>query len=90
MTDTITTHDITALRHEAAAAGDTSMRITCDLALTGEDSHHDEECLDADGYPDYSGGGHTERELAAIRRALRLTQEQAWAECVSAIEEARS
>ena len=87
---TITAADIRTLRHEAAAAGDTAMRITCDMALDGEDSHYDDECLDADGRPDYSGGGHADHELRAIREALRLTADEAWARCVDAIEEAKA
>lgn len=79
---------ILALRAEAATAGDVVQRIICDMAHDGEDSQYDAECLDADGRPDYSGGGHDPATLARIRAALRLTEEQARAACAVVIAEA--
>src|SRR5690606_33203706 len=84
----ITDAQIRALRDKALADGDTALRILCDMALDGEDSEFDDECLDCEGRPDYSGGGHTAAELRAIERALRLTQDEARAECACIIAEA--
>ena len=69
--------DIEALRDAAAAHGDVPMRILCDVALLGEDSCRDEDCLDEDGLPDYSGGGHHPGELRLIRGALRMSKAEA-------------
>lgn len=87
---TVTDAQIKALRGEAAEAGDVAQRILCDIALDGEDSLYDEECLDADGRPDYSGGGHSRGELRAIEEALRMTQDEARAECARVIAEAQA
>lgn len=78
---TITTKRIEALKREAAEHGDVAMRIICDMAIDWRDSCYDDECLDADGLPDYSGGGHSASDLEAIRSALRMTREDARAEC---------
>jgi len=84
----ITDDDIRALRLEAREHDDVAQRILCDIALDGEDSEYDPECLDADGRPDYSGGGHGWQE-PAIHRALRTSQEEARAECERVIRSAR-
>lgn len=84
-TNTAATADIAALRTAAAEHDDIVQRIICDMALDGEDSLYDADCLDEDGRPDYSGGGHSPRELAAIRRALRMTQDEARIECARVI-----
>lgn len=79
-----------ALRREAAEAGNVACRILCDLAIDGVDSSRDDECLDSDGLPDYSGGGHDRYELAEIRRVSRLSQAEAIAECARVIVEAKA
>ena len=81
MDEPVTNRDLESLRAEAGAHGDVAMRIMCDMALCGEDSLRDEECLDEDGRPDYSGGGHDPRDLEAIRRALRMSRSEAREEC---------
>lgn len=50
-----------------------------------DDSECPRGCLGDDGYADYSGGGHDDWELPAIRRAQRLSMSEAWAECASII-----
>ena len=77
----VTDRDIETLRDEAGAHGDVAMRIMCDMALYGEDSLRDEECLDEAGCPDDSGGGHDPHELEEIRRALRMSRSEAREEC---------
>ena len=79
-----TENQISALRAEARNAGDIVQVVMCDVALDEVD--HDADCTDADGLPDYSGGGHSAREVEQIRRWLRSSQEDAWAECVRVIE----
>jgi len=86
----ITAKQIGALREEAIGAGDIAQRILCDMAIDGEDSQYDAECLDEEGRPDYSGGGHDADELRAIRRALRMSQDEARAECGRVIANARA
>lgn len=85
---TLTDRQIEQLCAEAGQAGDTAQRILCDIALTGEDSQYDADCLDEDGRPDYSGGGHSPSDLRAIRAALRMTQDEARAECARVISDA--
>lgn len=87
---TATHAQIVALRAEAAEHGDTAQRILCDMAIDGEDSQYDEDCLDADGRPDYSGGGHSADELGDIQRALRMTRDEARVACAIAIADARA
>lgn len=86
----ITRSQIEQLRREAAEAGDITQRILCDIALDGQDSQYDADCLDDEGYPDYSGGGHSTWELRKIREALRMTREEARAECERVIEDAQA
>lgn len=81
----ITNTQIRALRAEAASAGDTAQRILCDIALDGEDSY-----VDSEGRPDYSDSGYSECELRAIRAALRMTQDEARAECERVISDAQA
>jgi len=88
-TETITDEQIRALRQEAGEAGDTVQRVLCDVALTGEDSACDPDCLDEDGRPDYSGGGHSDEDLRRIRLALRMSAAEAWTECARVIQDAR-
>lgn len=85
---TVTNTHIRQLRTEAAEAGDIATRILCDMALDGEDSCYNADCLDEDGRPDYSGGGHARSELAEIRRVLRLSQDEALDEVVAMIADA--
>lgn len=84
-TTIITDSQIKAIRTQADQADDVSMRIICDMAIDGEDSLYDEGCLDEDGRPDYSGGGHSSDELRAIRKALRMSTAEARAKCADAI-----
>jgi hypothetical protein len=85
---TATTRRVSGLRTEAAQHGDVACRILCDLALDGQDSRYDEDCLDEQGHPDYSGGGHGAHDLGEIRRVLRLSQADAIAECEAILREA--
>lgn len=79
----ITDRDIKALRSEARAAGDYVQVVVCDVAL--DEVEVTEENDDGEGYPDYSGGGHSDRDLAAIRRWLRASQDDARAECARVV-----
>lgn len=79
----VTDADIEALRTQAGETSDAVMMVVCDVAL--DDVQVDPDCLDEDGLPDYSGGGHSAEDLAAIRRWLRTDQAAARAECVRVI-----
>ena len=85
----MTTQQIVTLRDEAASAGDIVTRILCDMAIDGRDSRDDLECHDADGYPDYSGGGHAGYEMDGIRKALRMSQDEAREAVADLLAEAR-
>lgn len=85
---TITRKDIQALRSAAIEHRDTAQRIICDIALDGVDSQWDgdaEDEHDADGYNDYSGA----EDPAACHSAVRLSQEEALAECERVIQQTR-
>ena len=85
-TATITDSQIRTLRAEADTAGDIVQAVICRVALD------DLECSDAeadeDGLPDYSGGGHSAEEMRQIHRALRLSIDEARAECARVIADA--
>lgn len=85
----ITDSQIRTLRNEARAAGDYVQVVICDVALDEADVS-DETSLDADGLPDYSGGGHSASDLADIRRWLRSDRQAARVECERVIAEARA
>lgn len=70
---------IRALRRDARAEGDVVRIVLCNVALGEVDTSNPDE-LDENGLPDYSGGGHSQEELASIRRWLRSTPEEALAE----------
>lgn len=78
MNTEISIQDVKQLRTEARCAGDIVQVVACDVALD-----------EWEGYPDYSGGGHTADDLRRIREILRGGQEAAWALCVEAILYAR-
>lgn len=85
----ITDRDISSLRQSAGVAGDIIQVVICNVAL-GEVDVSDEDALDEDGLPDYSGGGHDADDLRKIRAWLRSSQEEAWAECERVILDARA
>lgn len=74
--DSIAFAQVRGLRREAVEAGDIVQQVICDVAL-GE---ADDETVE-----DYSGGGHSVREMRGISDALEMTQEQAWQACADAI-----
>lgn len=82
----ITDDQIRALRSEAITAADFVQRVICDVALDEVESTPD--MLDEDGFPDFSGGGHSRDELTAIRRWLRAGEDAARAECARVIADA--
>jgi len=86
-TATITDRQIRTLRTEADAAGDIVQAVICRVALDDLECSEDE--ADADGLPDYSGGGHGAEEMRQIRAALRLSVDEARAKCARVIADAR-
>jgi hypothetical protein len=85
---TITDKQIRILREEATAAGDVVQAVICRVALDDLECNEDE--ADADGLPDYGGGGHSAEEMRQIRAALRLSIDVARAECARIIASAVS
>lgn len=88
-TTAITDSQILALRAEASDAGDIVQQVICDTALGRFDDVSQDEA-DEDGYPDFSGGGHTREELSAIRRWLRAGADACRTECARVICEAEA
>ena len=74
---TMTDAQVRQLRAEASDADDLATAIMCDRALGGTDT--------ADDYttPDPC-------DVAAVNRALEMTQGEAWAECAARISEGRA
>lgn len=94
MNDTVTAKHIRTLRDEAEEAEDIAQVVLCRVAL-GEEDYSDQranepEGLDGEGLPDYSGGGWSDYELRKVSEALRMTADEAWAECERVIREARA
>ena len=83
-----TDRQIATLRDAARRDGDVVLTVICDVAL-GDVDGSDPDCLDGDGYPDYSGGGHSPAEEQAIRSWLRATQDDARRECARYVGGAR-
>ena len=79
---------IRGLRREALSAGDYVTAVACDVAL--DEVEVTPENDDGEGYPDYSGGGHSARELDRIRAILRGGRDAAREICADAIASARA
>lgn len=79
---------IRSLRTNALAAGDYVQAVACDVALDEVEVAEDND--DGEGYPDYSGGGHSDRDLARIRTILRGGKDAAWTLCAEAINATRA
>jgi hypothetical protein len=85
-TATVTDRQIRTLQAEADTAGDIVQAVICRVALDDLECSDDE--ADADGLPDYSGGGHSTEELRQIHAALRLSVDEARAKCARVIRDA--